>query len=31
LDELAAHDDVLAGLDKGVKGACVWRAYTPVA
>ena len=26
-DELAAHDDVLAGLDKNVKGSCVWRNY----
>ena len=26
-DELAAHDDVLAGLDKDVKGSCVWRNY----
>ena len=24
-DELAAHEDVLAGLDKNVKGTCVWR------
>jgi DNA polymerase-3 subunit epsilon len=31
MDEIAAHEDVLAGLDKGVKGACIWRAYTPVA
>lgn len=28
-DELAAHDDVLAGLDKNVKGQCVWRNYSP--
>lgn len=28
-DELAAHDDVLAGLDKNVKGSCVWRNYAP--
>lgn len=28
-DELAAHDDVLAALDKGVKGECVWRKYSP--
>jgi DNA polymerase-3 subunit epsilon len=28
-DELAAHDKLLAGLDKAVKGNCVWRAYTP--
>jgi DNA polymerase-3 subunit epsilon len=27
-DEIAAHDDVLAGLDKGVKGQCVWRKYS---
>jgi DNA polymerase-3 subunit epsilon len=27
-DELAAHEDVLAGLDKGVKGQCVWRKYS---
>jgi DNA polymerase-3 subunit epsilon len=26
-DELALHEDVLAGLDKGVKGECVWRNY----
>jgi DNA polymerase III subunit epsilon len=26
-DELAAHEEVLAGLDKGVKGECVWRNY----
>jgi DNA polymerase-3 subunit epsilon len=26
-DELALHEDVLAGLDKGVKGQCVWRNY----
>jgi len=26
-DELAAHDAVLAGLDKNVKGNCVWRNY----
>ncbi|TFW31936.1 DNA polymerase III subunit epsilon [Massilia horti] len=24
-DELAAHEELLAGLDKGVKGECVWR------
>jgi DNA polymerase-3 subunit epsilon len=29
-DELAAHSSLLAGLDKAVKGNCVWRAYTPV-
>ena len=28
-DELAAHDAVLAGLDKNVKGQCVWRNYSP--
>jgi DNA polymerase-3 subunit epsilon len=28
-DELALHDEVLAGLDKGVKGECVWRNYSP--
>ena len=27
-DELAEHDTVLAGLDKSVKGNCVWRHYT---
>ena len=27
-DELAEHDTVLAGLDKSVKGNCVWRTYT---
>lgn len=27
-DELAEHDDVLAALDKGVKGECVWRKYS---
>jgi DNA polymerase-3 subunit epsilon len=26
-DELALHEDVLGGLDKGVKGECVWRNY----
>jgi len=26
-DELAEHDAVLAALDKGVKGECVWRKY----
>jgi DNA polymerase-3 subunit epsilon len=30
-DELAAHEELLVGLDKGVKGNCVWRAYTPKA
>jgi DNA polymerase-3 subunit epsilon len=29
-DELAAHDDLLAALDKGVKGECVWRKYAPL-
>jgi DNA polymerase-3 subunit epsilon len=29
-DELAAHGEVLAGLDKNVKGSCVWRNYSPV-
>lgn len=29
-DELAAHEEVLAGLDKGVKGDCVWRKYSPI-
>jgi DNA polymerase-3 subunit epsilon len=28
-DELAAHDNMLAALDKGVKGECVWRKYSP--
>ena len=28
-DELGAHDDVLVGLDKNVKGSCVWRNYSP--
>lgn len=28
-DELAAHEEVLVGLDKGVKGDCVWRNYSP--
>jgi DNA polymerase-3 subunit epsilon len=28
-DELAEHDAVLAALDKGVKGECVWRKYSP--
>jgi DNA polymerase-3 subunit epsilon len=27
-DELSAHDEVLAALDKGVKGECVWRKYS---
>jgi DNA polymerase-3 subunit epsilon len=25
-DEVAAHEDLLNGLDKAVKGSCVWRA-----
>jgi DNA polymerase-3 subunit epsilon len=28
-DELAAHESVLGGLDKAVKGNCVWRNYSP--
>src|SRR5476651_1923204 len=28
-DEAAAHEAVLGGLDKAVKGACVWRNYAP--
>jgi DNA polymerase-3 subunit epsilon len=28
-DELAEHDNMLAALDKGVKGECVWRKYSP--
>ena len=28
-DELAIHEEVLAGLDKNVKGSCVWRNYSP--
>ncbi|QOY92380.1 DNA polymerase III subunit epsilon [Massilia sp. UMI-21] len=28
-EELAAHADVLAGLDKNVKGSCIWRNYSP--
>jgi DNA polymerase-3 subunit epsilon len=27
-EEAAAHEAVLAGLDKGVKGECVWRKYS---
>ena len=27
-DEIAQHEDLLAGLDKGVKGECVWRNYS---
>jgi DNA polymerase-3 subunit epsilon len=30
-DELAAHESVLGGLDKAVKGSCVWRNYSPAA
>jgi DNA polymerase-3 subunit epsilon len=30
-DELAAHESLLGGLDKAVKGSCVWRNYSPVA
>ena len=26
-DELAEHDSLLSGLDKAVKGTCVWRNY----
>jgi len=26
-DEVAAHQSVLSGLDKAVKGACIWRHY----
>ncbi|MVW62120.1 DNA polymerase III subunit epsilon [Massilia sp. NEAU-DD11] len=28
-DELVEHENVLAALDKGVKGECVWRKYSP--
>jgi DNA polymerase-3 subunit epsilon len=28
-DEIALHEEVLAGLDKNVKGQCVWRNYSP--
>ena len=28
-DEVAVHEEVLAGLDKNVKGSCVWRNYSP--
>jgi DNA polymerase-3 subunit epsilon len=28
-DELADHGNVLAALDKGVKGECIWRKYSP--
>jgi DNA polymerase-3 subunit epsilon len=27
-EELAAHESVLGGLDKAVKGSCVWRNYS---
>jgi DNA polymerase-3 subunit epsilon len=27
-EELGAHDNVLAALDKGVKGECLWRKYS---
>ncbi len=26
VDEIAAHEDLLNGLDKAVKGSCIWRA-----
>lgn len=26
-DELAEHDSLLGGLDKAVKGSCIWRSY----
>jgi DNA polymerase-3 subunit epsilon len=26
-DELAEHESVLGGLDKAVKGTCIWRSY----
>ena len=26
-EELAAHESLLGGLDKAVKGSCVWRSY----
>ena len=29
-EELAAHEEVLAGLAKGVQGECVWRQYSPI-
>lgn len=29
-DEQAAHEKLLAGLDKAAKGSCVWRAYEAV-
>jgi DNA polymerase-3 subunit epsilon len=28
-EDLAEHDNILAALDKGVKGECVWRKYSP--
>jgi DNA polymerase-3 subunit epsilon len=28
-DEVAEHQSVLGGLDKAVKGACIWRSYEP--
>jgi len=28
-DELAEHGNVLAALDKAVKGECIWRKYSP--
>ena len=28
-DELAIHEEVLAGLDKNVKGSCGWSNYSP--
>jgi DNA polymerase-3 subunit epsilon len=28
--ELSHHETVLAGIDKAVKGNCVWRAYAPL-
>ena len=27
-DELAEHEGVMKGLDKAVKGECIWRNYT---
>jgi len=29
-DEVAHHEELLLGLDKGVKGECVWRKYSPI-
>ena len=26
-DELAEHESLLGGLDKAVKGTCIWRNY----